>query len=234
LTNKYDEFVQRAAMNLWEGEAAVWSLERKDPVVGWYNDHYNDPNEELHLFRNIPMRTGLVALEFGCGPGRNMIKFRDHFSVIDGVDISPTILEKLPINLKQGELEVPRLFLTNGHDLNGIENNHYDVVFSIICMQHISCRDWRLELYREFVRVLKPGGIFTFQMGYGPGHGISVDYFHNYDETDTGHRDVRVEDWNVLKNDLEEQGFQWLDHVLTPPCHDHHPEWIWVQCRKPL
>ena len=228
----YDKIAVKAAINMWEGQAALWSLERRDPVVGWYKNHNEDPNERAILFRKVALGEKLVALEFGCGPGRNMIKFKDDFARIDGADISKTILAKAPLNLEDAGVPIPNLYLTNGHNFPEIKDSVYDVVFSIICMQHISCRDWRLELYREFVRILKPSGIFTFQMGYGPGHPHSKDYFHNYQETDVRHNDTRVESVAVLLTDLEEQGFIDCEVTLTPPCNDHHPQWIWVSCKS--
>lgn len=218
----------------WAGEAGRWSMQNKDPLVGWYKEHNEDPNEEAILFRGIPHHVNSLALEYGCGPGRNIIKFKDFFARIDGADISKDILDKLPENLAESAVTVPTLYHTNGHNLPDVPDASYDVVFSIICMQHIGCRDWRLELYREFLRILKPGGFFTFQTGFGPGHPQSVDYFHNYDETDTHHRDTRVEDINAIKADLEAQGFTNFDFVITPPCHDVHPFWIWIRVQKPL
>jgi SAM-dependent methyltransferase len=225
--------INSAALSIWENEAKQWSLGRKDPLVGWYNAHLDDPNEELILFRDVPLKKGLLALEFGCGPGRNMIKFRDHFNRIDGVDISPTILEKLPLNLQESDVPIPNTWLIDGHSMPEVPSSTYDVVFSIICMQHISCRDWRLEIYSEVFRVLKPGGYFTFQMGYGGGHPVSLDYFHNYTPDDNMHRDVRVENVDDLQKDIENAGFNSVSHVITEPCHDQHPNWIWMSCRKP-
>lgn len=217
----------------WDGQAGSWSVSNRNPLVGWYNEHNNDPREAELLFRGIPTKVDSLALEYGCGPGRNFMKFRELFKRIDGADISKVILDKVADNLREADLEVPNLFHTDGHSLPLVNDCAYDVVFSIICMQHIACRSWRLELYREFLRVLAPGGYLTFQMGFGS-NGAAADYFHDYDESDTHHRDVRVENADLLKKDLEDQGFIEFDHVLTEPCHDAHAQWIWVRVRKPL
>jgi len=218
----------------WEEEASRWSLANKNPLVGWYAEHMSDEQEGQLLFRGVPADTNLLALEYGCGPGRNIIKFRDRFARVDGVDISPTILAKLPSNLEESGVQVPNVWLTNGFEIPQVPDNTYDVVFSIICQQHITYRSWRLNLYKEFLRVLKPGGVFTFQMGYGPGHPISVDYFFDDLTPSAGHRDVRVEDAEVLKKDLEDSGFTNVSHILTVPNHDQHPQWIWVTCQRPV
>lgn len=218
--------------NFWNGLAAG---NHREALVGHYDAHMADENEEKILFMDIPLDGTLTALDFGCGPGRNMIKFKDRFKRIDGVDISSVVLDKARLELKEANVEIPNLYVTNGYDLTDIPSDTYDVVFSIICIQHIGSRDWRLSLFKEFRRVLKDGGVFTFQTGFGPGHPISVDYFHNYTEADEaagGHFDHRVEDVDVLVKDLLDCGFVGITHMLTDPCRDQHPQWIWVQATK--
>lgn len=225
--------MSKVVIDFWNGLASGDNY--RDALVGWYGQHNEDPNERNILFRDIPLDGSLIALDFGCGPGRNMIKFKEAFKRIDGCDISQVILDKANHDLTQDRVPIPNLYHIDGHSLSMIKDNIYDVVFSIICLQHISCHDWRLELYKEFFRVLKPGGILTFQMGFGPGHGQSKDYFYNYPpEGEVGHYDVRVEDENALLDEIRAQGFVKVDHKITEPCHDQHPKWIWVRAEKPV
>jgi SAM-dependent methyltransferase len=226
--------MSEVVVNFWNEEASRWSLQNKNPLVGWYDNHMTDMTEGPNLFRDVPVKVGGLALEYGCGPGRNIIKYRAGFRQIDGADISADILKKLPDNLTEANVPVPALYHTDGHSLTNVPSNTYDVVFSVICQQHIGCRSWRLEIYREVLRVLKPGGYFTFQMGFGPGHSKSVDYFHDYDETDTCHRDTRVENVNDLQKDIEDQGLVNFDHHFSINPLDVHPQWIWVRCQKPM
>jgi len=219
-------------VNFWNTLA---SGNYREGLVGHYNAHMEDPNEEKYLFRNIPLDGSLLALEFGCGPGRNMIKFKDKFSRIDGADISSVILEKALIDLAEANVSVPNLYHTNGYSLDMINDNIYDVVFSIICMQHIGSRDWRLSLYKHFHRILKNDGTLTFQTGFGPGHPISVDYYHNYteeDEKNGKHFDVRTEHPSQVIDDLTASGFTNITYEITNPCRDQHPLWIWFQAKK--
>lgn len=207
----------------------------KRGLVGWYDEHNDDPNEKLMLFDGLEFPENSIALEVGCGPGRNIIKYKDLFKRIDGADISSIILEKAKEDLKENNIEIPNLYHTDGKTLSLIPSNTYDMVFMIISHQHIGSRDWRLTLYKEINRVLKPGGHFNFQTGFGTGHPVSVDYFYNYSKEDLEedrHFDVRVEDENNLINDLEDCGFDDVSFQFTPPCHDQHPQWIWIRSRK--
>ena len=47
-----------------------WSLEEKNPVVGNYEQHNLWPHWEKLLFRDIETKK-MIALEYGCGPGKN-------------------------------------------------------------------------------------------------------------------------------------------------------------------
>lgn len=225
--------------SFWGDIAKTWSLQNKNPIVGWYNEHENFPEYETVLFRDIPITGNEVVLEYGCGPARNIIRWNKRFKRIDGVDIAPECIEKAKINLADARLPEPNLWVNDGRSLDMIDSAPdvwpgYDIIFMVISHQHITSRAVRLNLYKEFLRVLKPGGYLCFQTGFGPGHPRSVDYFAETfsTEADFVNKDVRVEDVEVLKADLVASGFTWLDHQLTRTCKDEHPQWIWVRCQR--
>jgi SAM-dependent methyltransferase len=229
-----NDFLKRQ-QTFWGDIAKNWSLENKNPIVGWWNEHQAFEEYDTVLFRNIPLTGHEVALEYGCGPARNLVRFKDRFARIDGVDIAPDCIEKAKVYLSSLGLPEPNLWANDGRSLPMIADAQYDIVFMVISHQHITSRSVRLQLYKEFLRVLKPGGYLCFQTGYGPGHPRSVDYFteHYDNEVDFVDKDVRVESIVVIKKDLEDCGFKWLDHVFTRTVHDEHPCWTWIRCQKP-
>ena len=234
------EISEQAFLNrqsqFWNDIAQNWSLENKNPVVGWYHEHNNFPHYKKQLFRGFdaPALQQKKVLEVGCGPGRNMILFNNWFKQLDGCDIAPETIEKAVINLTDAGLPIPRLFVMDGKSLPMVEDQSYDIVFMVISHQHITSRAVRLNLYREYHRILTPGGFFCFQTGFGPGHPRSVDYFteHYQNESEFLDKDVRVESMAVLQQDLEDCGFKVYPMVVTETCHDEHPSWIWVQAKK--
>lgn len=230
-----DSFLKRQ-QSFWGNIAKDWSLQNKNPIVGWYHEHQNFPEYDTVLFRDLPLTGKEVVLEYGCGPARNIIRFKDRFARIDGVDIAPECIEKAYINLKDAGVDAPNLWSNDGRALDMIADAQYDIVFMVISHQHITSRAVRLNLYKEFLRVLKPGGYLCFQTGFGPGHPRSVDYFaENFNnEADFVDKDVRCEDVDHLKTDVVASGYEWMNHILTRTCKDEHPLWIWVQARKPL
>ncbi len=156
-------FLQRQS-DFWNNIAQSWSLQNKNPVVGWYDFHNNFPHYKLQLFRGIKNREEKQVLEIGCGPGRNMILFRDWFKRLDGVDIAPETIEKAKINLTDAGVPIPNLWTIDGKSLPMIPDATYDIVFMVISHQHITNRAVRLNLYREAFRVLTPGGYFCFRL----------------------------------------------------------------------
>ena len=220
----YDEFGKK------------WSLVEKDPVVGSYEKHNSWPHWEKLLFRDIETKK-MLALEYGCGPGRNLIKFNNLFERIDGTDISKELLDKAKLNLDSRSLynEKVKLIHGSGDDIP-VENNQYDLVFSTICLQHIACYDIRLNIFKEIYRVLKPEGFFSFQMGFGrKNRKNSCGYYENVidaKKTNSG-LDVRIEQESYIKDDLTiKLNFKNYQSIIVEPNCDTHEKWIFIMVQK--
>ena len=220
----------------YEEEAAKWSPngDERDYVVGSFDAH-NMHKDYALLFDGIDTKE-MVALDFGCGPGRGIVQYSDLFKTIDGIDISKNNLDNAEAWACQNEILIPHLYLTNGVDLCEVPTEEYDLVYSTICLQHIPVHEIRYNLFKEFYRVLKPDGYLTFQMGFGDDGQVGwVDYnANNYEAEGTnGACDVKVTAPYELVADLEEIGFKdcsWQIRWKGP--FDRHPYWIFFRCRK--
>jgi len=228
MTNKYLD-MQRSN---YDQDASNWSTTNKNPVVGTYNEHNLFSDYDNFLFKDFDT-SGLIALEYGCGPGRNIVKFSNRFSRIDGTDISPICIEKAKVNIEANGLLVPNLFVTPGDSIPA-QDNTYDVVFAVICLQHICVHDIRYKIMLDMFRVLKTGGKLCFQMGIG-GKPNAINYHENdYDALITnGGRDVSIENEQYLIDDLTKIGFKNYRSDIRPVGPgDCHANWIWVQVEK--
>ena len=101
------------------------------------------------------------ALDFGCGVGRLSQALADHFDEVHGVDISPSMIGHAErFNQHPGKCH----FHLNGCDnLKIFSDDHFDFIYSNITLQHIEGR-FAKQYIREFIRVLKPGGLAVFQV----------------------------------------------------------------------
>ena len=164
-----------------------------------------------------------------------MLKF-NVFDRVDGVDISRANTEYAHKNLLKeiGDESKWKLFVNNGMNLDILESDVYSFVMSTIVFQHICVHETRYKLMEEIYRTMKPGGIFSFQMGYGYTYFKTASYFDNvYDATETNSKyDVRVEHPEDIHNDLKKIGFSSSTHEIRRPFEDGHPYWIYINAVK--
>jgi len=101
------------------------------------------------------------ALDFGCGPGRLTQALASHFGQVDGVDISPSMIDWAEqLNQKP---ERCHYHLNDTGDLRRFRDQTFDFVYSSITLQHVGPAYVRGYL-KEFIRVLIPGGVLVFQL----------------------------------------------------------------------
>lgn len=199
-------------------------------VVGSYEAHEQFAYDRW-LIGGVRLTEGCVAIEYGCGPGRMLLRLAPSFHRVDGVDISPELLEVA--GRRTAHLAVPpRLYQTDGQSLPATLVASHDVAVSVICLQHICVRSVRLAILTDLYRALKPGGLLTFQMGYGPGHQSAAHYDDNFtDATGTnGRMDVRVLHPSDVCTDLRQMGFTDITYALVPTGPgDTHGAWIFFR-----
>jgi ubiquinone/menaquinone biosynthesis C-methylase UbiE len=228
-TNKYTQM----QLNQYNSLASGWSEENRDPVVGSFDAH-NQWADYENLFTNIHNQSEKIGLDFACGPGRNIVKYSNRFKRLDGVDISPVNIENAKKYISSNSIE-SNLYVSNGVGIDCIESNTYDFVMSTIALQHICVYDIRYSIMKDIYRILKDGGIFTAQMGFGSPSPATVGYYENYYDADGTNRtcDVCIETTAQLEKDLFEIGFKDFNYVIGPVGPgDIHPNWIYFNCTK--
>ncbi len=101
------------------------------------------------------------VLEIGCGVGRLLVPLAKRVTFAHGVDISPVMIEKSK-TYAAGTPNV-RTLLTDGK-FSTFADASLDFVFSFIVFQHIPDHAPIRRYVEEAARVLKPGGVFRFQV----------------------------------------------------------------------
>lgn len=113
---------------------------------------------------SVPLARG-SALDFGCGVGRLTQALCDVFDNVTGVDISATMVEKAAeFNRFPGKC---RYVVNTGPQLAGFGSASLDFVYTTIALQHSAPR-YQAGYLREFLRLLRPGGVAVFQVRIGP------------------------------------------------------------------
>lgn len=209
-----------------------------DHVVGSLNQHDAWPDYEEFLMKYVPRDASWIALDFGCGPGRNIRRWTDWFKRIDGVDISQHNLDKARIFIrdKVPAAKTPNLYVTAGMSCGDAPKGAYDFAFSTICLQHICVYSVRYSIFKSLFDCLKASGRISIQMGFGVPSPSTVGYYEDYVQATGTNRgcDVAISSADEVKKDLEKIGFTNFEYWLRPVGPgDIHPQWIFFTALKP-
>ena len=118
----------------------------------------------------------MKVLEIGCGAGRVTRAFAGFFGEVYAVDISAEMVRQARAAV--AGFPNAHVFRNNGKDLGVVEGGwlhrrrgaplQVDFAFSFMVFQHIPHRDIVENYVREVHRLLKPGGLFKFQVQGSP------------------------------------------------------------------
>jgi SAM-dependent methyltransferase len=158
--------------------------------------------------------------------------------VVDGVDISQANIDYCKneyVNYKSN------WYCNNGVDLQDIPSEKYDFITSTIALQHIPVYNIRRSLIEEIFRILKPGGLFSFQMGFGDNlvdilGRLKASYYENILNAagTNSEYDVRIQNESEVVEDLSDIGFINITVQIRDSYSDYgHPQWIYVKGYKP-
>jgi len=102
------------------------------------------------------------ALDFGCGVGRLTRALSKKFDESIGVDIS----NKMISMAKEMNSKYPncKFQINEESNLKIFEDGYFDLIYSIIVLQHISDPEITKSYIAEFVRVLAKDGLLVFQI----------------------------------------------------------------------
>ena len=102
------------------------------------------------------------ALDFGCGVGRLTRALAERFDEVLGLDLSGAMVERArELNADRPNC---RFEVNATAELPALGNGSFDLVLSLITLQHVSDRAAVRSYLRELARVLAPGGLLAVQV----------------------------------------------------------------------
>jgi ubiquinone/menaquinone biosynthesis C-methylase UbiE len=108
----------------------------------------------------------MVVLDIGSGIGRMNEHFARDFHRVEGIDISPTMVEIAKRRLS-GLSNVS--FTATEGEIIPFDAQKFDLIFSYLVFQHIDNVPAIERYFKEIHRTLKPGGIAKIQLRTGFG-----------------------------------------------------------------
>lgn len=104
------------------------------------------------------------ALDFGCGAGRLTRALARHFDEVVGIDVASSMIAKArALNADIGNV---RFVENTSAHIDGVADASVDLVYSNMTLQHIPT-ELAFGYVAEFLRVLAPGGVASFQFIQG-------------------------------------------------------------------
>ncbi len=122
-------------------------------------------NDMINICQGKPPRQ-MRVLEIGCGAGRVTRALAEVFGEVYGVDVSGEMIRRAQEACRDSPNV--RLYKNNGMDLSVLPPLEFDFAFSSIVFQHIPSREIIENYVREVHRLLRPGGLFKFQVQGDP------------------------------------------------------------------
>ena len=114
----------------------------------------------------VKIRPSDVVADIGCGVGRLTRPLATRAARVFALDISEEMLSRA--QELNGHLDNVTWIQGSGADLRPIPDGCLDVCVSHVVFQHIPDPEVTLEYVRDMGRVLKPGGLSTFQVSNDP------------------------------------------------------------------
>jgi SAM-dependent methyltransferase len=150
------------------------------------------------------------------------------FDTVYGVDVSPEMIDRARVRLS--DLGNVKVWCTSGRSLRPVDSGKVDLVISYLVFQHVPEASIVKDLIKDTFRVLKPNGLFKFQVAGRPeGEEAALQEERRLKDTWSG---VSFSD-SEIRHLAECAGFHVLSTCSVQPNESPTFLWIWVTAQKP-
>lgn len=193
---------------------AEYQLTAESFRVGTW-DHDVSQNRDA-LVAAMPRNPGKI-LDFGCGPGRDLVAFSQQGHEVVGLDATPAFVEYAK------KISGCQVWQQNFLSLD-LPPNTFDGIFANASLIHVP-GDRMVTVLQALYHSLVPGGAIVMSMARGTGEGFS--------SRPTGDRYVSLWEYETLAPCLLDAGFEILHHYYRPPGLPRSAQsWVVIVARK--
>jgi SAM-dependent methyltransferase len=162
-------------------------------------DHDVSQNRQA-LIAAMPRNPGRI-LDFGCGPGRDIVAFQAEGHEAIGLDATPAFVEMAK---QAGNGEV---WQQNFLNLD-LPDQFFDGIFANASLIHVPQAEM-LRVLKDLYRSLVPQGAIVMSLARGAGEG--------YADRLTGQRYTSFWEYDTMAPIVEQAGFTIAHHYYRPP-----------------
>ena len=166
----------------------------------WQNTRNHDVSQNYHSFLEaIKSRPPFKILDFGCGPGRDLLFFQALGHAVTGLDGSKKFVKMASANCSC------KILNQNFLDLN-LPNNHYDGVFANASLFHVPSSELPRILLELFMTIKSQGILFCSNPRGNNREGYSDDRYGCFFNPDTWRKYVTDAGFNEVKSYFRPSG----------------------------
>lgn len=179
-------------------------------------DHDVSQNRQA-LVAAMPKNPGRI-LDLGCGPGRDLVAFKQQGHTAIGLDATPAFVEMAE---RLSGCEVwQQSFLSLD-----LPAEFFDGIFANASLIHVPQAEM-VRVLQDLWRSLVPAGAIVMSVTRGEGEGFVP--------RPTGYRYVAGWEHETLVPCVQQAGFELLHHYYRPPgLPSHAQSWLVIVARKP-
>jgi len=186
------------------------AIQAYDEIASLYADYTFPKLLQFQLNKFISLLIGKKVLDAGCGPGRDLLYFKEEGLDITGIDISKGMLRECKRRTGVTGLQIDMREMS-------FKDNMFDGVWCMASFSDVPKED-NSKVINEFYRVLKRGGVIYIAVKEGSGMEIIKKKKYNdmpriyvyYKQTEL--EDLLKKKFVILtSNTIDDQGTSWVE-----------------------